>query len=544
MNEQEEFEFRLRLEHETAAAKPAAAPVSRTDRFVKGLRDPIDGGAQLLTNVLPAGLVSGVNKANNWLADKTGLVGRLPEGGVDQQVRDGEKEYQSRRKAGGESGVDSYRIAGNVLNPANLALASRVPAAASLLGRVGVGAAAGGAFSALTPVGEGDFSAEKAKQVAMGAAFGGALPVVGNALARVVSPNAASNANLALLKSEGVRPTIGQALGGRANALEEKLTSVPIVGDAISMARRRSQEDFNKAAINRAVKPIGGKVDEIGHEGVSKAGDAISDAYKTALNKISGVQLDTQFNSNLSQLRTMSQGMTSEMSGKFDRTLRELVMRKVSRTGSILPDDYKAVDSELGRIASQYGKSTAASEQELGTAIQQLQALLKDQMVRSNPGVARELKAADTAWANLVRVEGAAKSGKNSEGVFTPAQLNMAVQTADDSVRKRAVSRGNALMQDLGSAGQAVLGNKVPNSGTTERLLYGGGALASGALNPLIPAALIGGAGLYTSPLQRLLVASASSRPALAQPAAKALRKAAPMLLPAGGQFGSGVLEK
>ena len=89
-----------------------APPMSRMDRFSQGLKDPINGGAQLLTNLLPKGVVDAGNTANNWLADKTGLVGRLPAGGVDQQVREQETKYQARR---GDSGLDGYRLAGNVL---------------------------------------------------------------------------------------------------------------------------------------------------------------------------------------------------------------------------------------------------------------------------------------------------------------------------------------------------------------------------------------------------------------------------------------------
>jgi hypothetical protein len=228
----------------------------------------------------------------------------------------------------------------------------------------------------------------------------------------------------------------------------------------------------------------------------------------------------------------MAQGLTTEMKKKFNTAINETLMRKVSRNGSILPDDFKAIDSEIGNMASRYGKSQVASEQELGDALTQLQSLLKQQMVRTNPQVAQDLAAADAGWANLVRVEGAAKAGKNAEGLFTPGQLNTAIQTADQSVRKRAVSRGTALMQDLGNAGQSVLGNKVPNSFTTDRALISGGALGSGLVSPAIPAALLGGAGLYLSPAQRALVWAASSRGQLAQPAAQAVRQASPFLIP------------
>lgn len=520
-------------------APGARAAISRAEKIGHGMMDPINGGAQLLTHLLPGSVVQAGNRLNNWLADKTGLVARLPEGGVDQQVQQDEAAYQAQRAAAGETGLDGYRLLGNALSPANLAIASRVPAAASLAGRIGAGAGAGGVSATLAPVASGDFWSEKGKQAAAGAITGGLVPALGAGLSRVINPRAANNPSLQLLKDEGVRPTIGQALGGRWNALEEKLQSVPILGDSIAMARGRALDDFNKAAINRASGKVGVQVNKTGQDGVRAAGDAVSQAYDDALGKITGVQLDGQFNRNLMQLRGMAQGLTTDMRKKFNTAVNETLMRKVSRNGSILPDDFKAIDSEIGNMAARFGKSQVASEQELGDALSQLQSLLKQQMVRSNPQVAQELAAADAGWANLVRVEGAAKAGKNAEGLFTPAQLNAAIQAADQSVRKRAVARGTALMQDLGGAGQSVLGNKVPNSFTTDRALIAGGAMTSGLVNPAIPLGLLGGAGLYTSPAQRALVALASSRGPLAQPAAQAVQQASPFLIP--GAVGLGL---
>lgn len=518
------------------------AKLSKVDKFAKGLRDPIDGGAQLLTNMLPDGLVKAGDRLNNWLADKTGLVGRLPEGGVDQQVREGERAYQAQRAAGGESGFDGYRMLGNVLNPANIAAASKLPQAASLAGKVGIGAGFGGASSAFAPVGEGDFATEKAKQIAFGSTTGGATPFLTGAVSRVISPNASRNPNLQMLKDEGVRPTIGQTLGGRFNSLEEKMQSIPIMGDAIAGARGRSLREFNNAAVNRASGSVGVKTEGIGQGAVRDAGDAIGNAYESALSKVQAVNLDPQFGQNLTQLHGMAQGLTPNLATKFNNTLNDVVMRKVSPQGSILGSSYKEIDSELGTLASRYGKSAVASEQEFGDAVTQLQSLLRQQMIRSNPQVAAEIKAADKGWANLVRVEGAAKSAKNAEGVFTPGQLNTAVQTADDSVRKRAVSRGTALMQDLGNAGQAVLGNKVPNSFTTDRALIASGALGSYLINPAIPAALMGGAAMYSRPMQNGLNALVSSRPQAAKPVADALERHFAGLLPLTTQISLGLL--
>lgn len=529
---------------ETASVKP----LTKGDKILQGIADPIHGGAQLLTNLLPEGIVKAGNQFNNWLADKTGLVAKLPEGGVDQQVRDLEKVYQARRVASEpmipgspptEPGFDGYRMFGNVISPANFALAARAPQAASTLGRVGVGAGMGATSAAMNPITEGaDFAAEKLKQTGLGALVGGAVPVVTGALSRMISPNASKNAELQLLKSEGVKPTIGQTLGGRWNAAEEKLQSIPIIGDAIANARNRSFDTFNTAAINRASGKVGEKVQGSGQAAVKQAGDAISKTYDDTLSKINPVTFDNQFATELSQLHGMAQNLTPNLREKFNKTLSDVVAGRVSKQGTMISDTYKKVDSELGNIVSKYGKSSVASEQEFGDAISQMQNLLKQQMMRSNPQAADKLKAADAAWANLVRVEQAAKSAKNAEGIFTPAQLNQAIQGADDSVRGRAVARGTALMQDLGNSGQKVIGNKVPNSFTADRALMGIGSLGAGAFNPAIPASLLGGAAMYTKPMQALMNGLVSSRPQVAQPVAGALNKYSSSLVPLGTQFG------
>jgi hypothetical protein len=521
---------------------PAGGKLSRTDKFQRGLRDPIDAGAQLLANALPSGIVKAGDEFNNWLSDKTGVVGRLPEGGVDQQVRDATAAYAEQRKAGGESGFDGYRVLGNVLNPANLAAAAKLPQAASLIGRIGVGAGFGGATgTAFTPVESGDFWQEKRMQGAVGALAGGAFPAVAGAISRGISPKSSLNPNLQLLKKEGVRPTIGQTMGGKWNALEEKMQSLPIMGDAIASARGRSLAEFNTAAINRATKPIGEKIEGTGQRAVMEAGDKLGAAYDNLLPKMS-FKPDAQFAAELNNVRQMAaSGLAPKEAAKFDSILNEH-LSKLSPNGSMRGETFKVLESQLRKDADRFSKSNDAYQQELGGALNETLRIFRDTLPRSNPKFAEDLKKINSGYANLVRVEGAAKGGKNSEGVFTPGQLNSAVQQSDQSVRKRAVSRGTALMQDLGNAGQAVIGNKVPNSFTTDRALIAGGALGSYLINPTIPLGLLGGAAMYSKPAQSLLGAAISSRPQAAKPVADALEKYASRLLPLSTQVGLGLL--
>lgn len=521
-------------------AGPPPEPMSRVDKIMKGVRDPIDGGAQLLTNALPKGFVQAGDKLNNWLADKTGLVGRLPDGGVDAQVRQSEVAYQAKRKAAGESGFDGYRTIGNVVSPANLAIPTG-GAAATLGGRIVAGAASGAGSAALAPVTEGDYWKGKMAQVGTGAADGGAMPLILGAASRLVSPKASTSPQLQMLRKEGVQPTIGQTLGGRWNALEEKMQSLPIAGDFIANARKRSLDQFNNAAINRASGKVGERVEGAGQSAVADAGNVISSAYDKGKAALGHFQIDNQGAQELTALKQLATSLPDKERKVFEQHW-SLLGSEVSPNGSLLADGYKRIDSKLGKEAARFSGSSDAYQQQLGDALLEMNRIIADNAKRANPGAAKLLKDADSAYANLVRVEGAAKAAKNAEGIFTPAQLNAAVQQADKSVRNRAVSRGTALLQDLGNAGQQVIGNKIPNSFTTDRALIAGGGLGAGLLNPAIPAGLLGTGLMYTPAMQGLLSGAVSSRPEAAKAIADALRKASPRLAPAAAQIGIGLL--
>lgn len=520
--------------------------ISRTERVLRGVKDPLDGAAQLFEKIMPKGFNDANRSVNNWLAEKTGLLSKMPESGVDGLIQQQEAEYQAKRASAGESGFDGYRTIGNIVSPANLAIASKLPAAATLAGRIGVGAVGGGASAALNPVAGGDFWSEKAAQVGTGAAFGGAVPALTSGLARVISPNASKNANVALLKSEGVKPTIGQTLGGWANAAEEKAQSLPIVGDAITAARQRANEQMNKAAFNRALAPIGEKLPNsqaLGGSAVEYTSSKLGQAYDNLLPKLT-TQADAQFSKGVQSLQGMvNQGaLDPKYSKLFDKTLKDRVLDKFQGQNAMTGQTLKDTESFLTNEVKRFGMSQDPDARLLGDAYKQLQSELRSLVSRSNPQYADELKAINTGWANFKRVQNAAGKIGSDEGVFTPAQLQNAVRAMDKSKDKARFSEGNALMQDLSGAAKAQMSGKIADSGTAGRLMLGGGALGAAMVNPMIPAGLLTGAAFYTPAMQNMLRGAVSNRGSLAEPAANVLRKSAPLLIPGGAQMGLGLL--
>ncbi|MBK7459840.1 MAG: hypothetical protein IPJ42_15955, partial [Betaproteobacteria bacterium] len=420
--------------------------MSVLDRFKMGMIDPIQGGAQLLTKALPDSVVNAGNRANNWIADNLGLVARLPEGGVDQQTRERETDYQQRKP----EGFDWARLAGNVASPVNLAMGAGAAQASTLPLRMGAGAATGAAAASMTPVGDGDFWAEKGQQAAIGGVMGGAVPAAVAGMSRMISPRASVNPDMAALKAAGVHPTIGQTLGGMSNRVEEKAISLPIVGDAIASARNRATGELNRAVANRALEPIGAKVPDglQGRELVAAVQSKLSDAYETLLPKLT-VRADKTFNQEVSSLRGMvANGSIDPNAAKtFQRILQNDVLGKFKGQQALTGQTMKAVESDLGQKIAQLGGSTDADARLVADALREVQSSLRGLVQRNNPQFADELTAINKGWANFKRLERAASSVGAEDGMFSAAQLQNAVKALDRSKDKGKFARGQAFMQ-------------------------------------------------------------------------------------------------
>lgn len=303
------------------------------------------------------------------------------------------------------------------------------------------------------------------------------------------------------LLEAGVNPTIGQALGGTVNRLEEALTSVPILGDIVKTGRGRAVEDFNRGAIDMALKPIGEKLDKnttLGRDAIAEASDKIGAAYDKLVPGLS-VKADAQFTSDLTGLVGLARFMPAERQKQFTTVLQSEVLDKLSPGGGMTGPSFKEAESALGRLSSQYRNSASADERQLGGALQELRSSMRDLLYRSNPDKAEALRAVNDSYAQFLRVQGAAGRIGGEEGVFSPAQLLSSVRQLDPSLRKSSFAKGGALMQDYAEAGKTVLGNKLPDSGTATRSLAALLAGASGG-SMLSPGAALGlaagGAGI------------------------------------------------
>ena len=181
---------------------------SGVGRTLKGMKDPIDAGAQLLPRGLST-LASGFGLFPNRVSQFLDAEATK----VDEDIKASEKQFQAARWKDGQTGFDGARLFGNIANPATLALARVSPSgAATTLGRAFQGAAGGAAGGVLaTPVtesGDVSFGMQKLGQGAAGAVGGAvATPLVGK-VADLVAPK---------IKALQARMTDPQVLGARAS---------------------------------------------------------------------------------------------------------------------------------------------------------------------------------------------------------------------------------------------------------------------------------------------------------------------------------------
>lgn len=375
----------------------------------------------------------------------------------------------------------------------------------------------------------------------MGGVGGGTVGTIG----ALTAPKLQTGAKL--LQKEGVPLTPGEAFGGALQTAEQRVQSIPLIGDLIGGARRSSLESFNRAVFNRSLNKLDDKIKVPENLSTKEAADftygILSRKYDEIYPQVS-VNLNKRFTQQLDAIKNKySKGKIGEANYNQLENRIEEIKAKFGE-GPITGQRIKALKQELSSDASNYQK-VSGDQNLLAEPFMDLENSFMKSVRLQNPKFATQLKKVDEAYANYKIGEAAAASARGAEGVFTPAQLEMSVRRADTSVGKNKFARGRATMQDLSSAGYDVLGNKVPDSGTAGRgimaMLLGGGAASVLSSKATIPTLAAG--SLYTQPGMKYVTPLLTrERPAVVQKVGEAIRRGAPFSSPVTNQFVPGGL--
>ncbi len=489
------------------AATPAPNPNDTTDENFKPLGGFLTGVGDFAKGATRA-IVHGMGSVANIVAPNSDFAKQAAQAQqqIDATMQSQDAKYAAARAAQGGEGTDYARLAGRV------APALAMPMAGGGIVPSAIGAGAGGALQGAVDTGPGQSYGENMTQgAALGAGAAGALGAAGKVL-----KGATLRPNVQALVDQGVTPTPGQALGGFANTVEQKATSIPIVGDAVNSAIRGSIKDMNRAAYKEVLAPIPGATapTEVGPAGIAKVRDAISDRYNALLPKLTW-QMDNQFVQEMAGISQTVKSLPADLQNEYSSQLQRNLFSQV-RQGQMSGSTFKDVESEMSGLIKDWGgpKSTVF-ERRLADALGDTQQAMRDALVRSNPNDAAELQPLNQAWRNFSVLRNAAARVSNPENPIMPGQLQAAVKAGDQSVGKGnfGVNR-TAPMQQLSDPAMAVLGQTYPNSGTPGRqalaALLGGGVAALGHPGVVAPAAIA--TGLYGTQLGRQAMLAALAR--------------------------------
>lgn len=528
------------------AQSPAQSPLPPVLSAPKVPQSVVPGafhmGAMDVVKALGQHLTHGISWAADQIAPNSQFAKDFREGApqVDQAINQQEQAYQQQRQANAPSnlstlvtgqkpdlGTDWGRLAGNLVMSAPVAAMSPNTAGMGLLGRTAVGAGMGGASSLLSPVttdANNTYADQLGRNMAVGAAVGGAaVPImsgIGAAVRGVTDPARQALANA------GVTMTPGQILGGAWQRTEDKLTSVPVLGDFIKNGQRRAVEDFNRATYNNSLSPIGETLPSsvaTGADAVAAVRDKIGSVYK-AIEPKATFAADQNFATDLAGIRNSLAQEAPGVLDQFDNIVQNQITKKLAN-GQMSGSQWGDTRSMLSRMAANQIKGNAdADKWALNGALSDLGDAVNSAVGRSSPAdVLPTLSKANAAYSQYKQLERAAGSvgASNAGNIFTPGQYANAVRNGATAFQK---ATNSGLNGGLANNAMDVLGSKYPDSGTVGRSLLTAGAAALGghavAPQAVAPAAAMIGLGSlpYTKAGQKVVQGLLMNRPAIAAP--------------------------
>lgn len=279
------------------------------------------------------------------------------------------------------------------------------------------------------------------------------------------------------LRNAGVPLTVGQVLGragpmGNAvNKLEQAASSIPIVGSQIGARFDDGIRGVNRAAFEVGAETTGGQVQDIGSQGLSQLRGLVQRQYGDALDPVRiDLAGDTNALEDIAGALDRARGIP-QVGENAAGALEYRIAGGSTPDGGMQGRDFQEAYRGLARD----GRSAATGPyaNEFAGVMREGQDALAGALERQNPGAFEGFQAANTANRRAMVLADAVNAAKNqTDEMFTPAQLNAADANSATRLTGRLNSAsGNRPFAELAGDAQAVMGNRLPNSGTADRAL-------------------------------------------------------------------------
>jgi hypothetical protein len=419
--------------------------------------------------------------------------------------RDPSRATQVQKQVEREKQLESPYInqAGRMTGDVLLNMAMPTPDKGGVLRRTLMNLGQGAGYGAAT-------TPENAEGGAVGGAFGSAVGMgfnrlLGGAIKPFISQDAKE------LAQQGIQPTIGQSIGGAFNTAEQKLKSIPFIGDVIRNSRARSVNEFNEKAIQTAVPSSKG----FGDEALTTARKTLGNQYDSVLDQLPNIQVDKS--AILKALRSSVDDPALALNKESKSFVSDYVRNNlINRTGQLNGQNAKKIESDFAAAIAR--KATGnAEDKATADAMRNVQQQWRQSLTQAadavNPGSGAALREADAAWRAFIPLDraGGYRGNQNAAanevtGRFTPNSLRRSMEASDQSQfnnATRSMSGGNSPFEKLNSLtrqGERVLGDSVPDSGTAARIMMGGATVGAGTYAGMDPTTMGAGA-LMTLPM-------------------------------------------
>lgn len=377
----------------------------------------------------------------------------------------------------------------------------------------------------------------------VGEGLGTLLPHAISRIAKPINPTEQAKR----LIDQGIYPTAGSAAGGFAKSFEDKMMSMPLVGDAIAYGRKGAIKEGNAAAISR-----GGVNVPAGHEGFAAMDASFNQRFPDAVKNLAFDINDPAFQQTVKDsMRKNNLNATGidDINGFFKNFKDDLGFTSAAPATNATPignqplnqllggQDFHAMLRQLRDTGGQLRKGSDPYAQRTGQAYKDIfnaaDDALSTQGLSSVDDIAKFRQVRED-WAKYTPAKNAGESvvTARNDGIFSPlAYSNAVVNNAKKMGGTAQVRHGDAMNQKFATDMVQVLGNNYPDSGSAGRLLLDGGILSGNFFAPHVfgPLTAAGGisAAMNTKAGRKYMVGAMSPKQ---EAISAALRKLEPLV--------------
>ena len=335
-------------------------------------------------------------------------------------------------------------------------------------------ATAGAALGALNPTVEGE---SKLMNTAAGAILGAAGKGIVDAAGRIAQPvktklDEMSKVAVDTLRKAGVPLDAAQATGSTFLArVKAGLSDNPITAGKQAEISATQQAAYTKAVS----KTMGEDAERITPDVLASAKNRIGQMYDDVAAKVN-INVDNKFQNSLSQIAQEAQNVLKpDQFAIIERNIGDIFEKATTGGGRISGEQYQVLKRGLDRLSKSADTDVASYAREMRDVINV--GLYDSAVAAGNTHLVDVLKKANKQWGNMRKIEDIAL--KDTGGMVSPSALYNSLTT---KAKRNAFYAEDTALPDLARAGKMILPEKLPNSGTTARLMNQAAITGVGAL--------------------------------------------------------------